>query len=525
MSAARASDRKSADGLVAIVRETAARAREAGRPHFLARVVPLSALDAEAGIRLVAWAGQRDRFYWERIDAGELCVAWGGLDELEGEGPERYAAVRAWQRDVGARIAWAGAARPTGRPLFFGGFAFDERGSAEPDWKAFPAARFVLPEGLVERADGEARCVLLARIEANADAEAVAAELARRLVTVRAVVAGVGGSEAVCSRAGEPVSTPDPAVSAGCASAAGSSFAADDETGDAGPEYRVRSDRSHARFRDQVRQALAEIGRGRLAKLVLARSLAVLHDADFDVPGFLARLRELYPSCTLVAVGRGRDSFLAATPETLVRVEGARVETAALAGSAPRGRTPDEDGALAAGLLASGKNRAEHAHVVEAIRAVLAPLVTGLEIPDAPRLKPLFGIQHLETPIAGRLVPARAGAEPTDALALVEALHPTPAVAGAPARAAAEWLRRHEGLERGWYAAPIGWLDGAGGGAFCVALRSALIRNGVGAAGRAEGSRARLFAGAGIVEGSDPEQELVETRIKLRALLAPLTEI
>ncbi|MBY0397092.1 MAG: chorismate-binding protein, partial [Thermoleophilia bacterium] len=114
---------------------------------------------------------------------------------------------------------------------------------------------------------------------------------------------------------------------------------------------------------------------------------------------------------------------------------------------------------------------------------------------------------------------------PTDVLALVGALHPTPAVAGAPPAAAAEWLRRHEGLERGWYAAPIGWLDAEGGGAFCVALRSALIRNGVGAAGRSGGSRARLFAGAGLVAGSDPEQELVETRIKLRALLAPLTEI
>lgn len=487
-----------ADALAAIVRETADRARETGRPHFLAQVVALPALDDEAGLRALAWAGSRDRFYWERIDAGELCFAWGSLDELEGEGPERYAAVRAWQRDVGARIAWAGDARDANRPLFFGGFAFDERGSAEPDWKAFPAARFVLPEGLVERVGGAARCVLFARIEASVEAGAIAAELARRLEVVRRAVSASSGSAA-------PVSARAP----------------DDE----GPEYRVRSDRSHSRFCDQVRQALAEIGSGRLAKVVLARSLAVLHDADFDVPGFLARLREVYPSCTLVAVGRGRDSFLAATPETLVRVDGARIETAALAGTAPRGRTPEEDGALAAGLLASGKNRAEHAHVVEAIRAVLAPLVASLEIADAPRLKALFGIQHLETPIAGVLVPARAGAEPTDVLALVEALHPTPAVAGAPARAAAEWLRRHEGLERGWYAAPIGWLDGAGGGAFCVALRSALIRNGVGAAGRADGSRARLFAGAGIVAGSEPEQELVETRIKLRALLAPLTEI
>ncbi|MFO0690161.1 MAG: isochorismate synthase [Myxococcota bacterium] len=485
------------------IRRTAARARATGRPHFLAWVTPLPALDAEAGVRGLAWAGVRDRCYWERVDDRELHFAWGSLEELEGEGAERVAAVRAWQRDVGGRLEWVGATRPATRPLFVGGFAFDEAGSAEPDWKAFPAARFVLPEGIVERVGDATGCVLLARVEANADVAATAAELARRLVEIHGVVATQDG--------------------AGEAARAADDDPCDDDA--EGPEYRVRSDRSHARFRAQVREALAEIARGRFAKLVLARSLAVEHGAEFDVPGFLARLRALYPSCTLVAVGRGRDSFLAATPETLVRVEGDRLETAALAGSAPRGRSPEEDRALGEGLLASAKNRSEHAHVVDAIRAVLLPRTVSLTPPAAPRLRRLFGIQHLETPIEGRLPAPRAGEEPIDVLALVEALHPTPAVAGAPAREAAAWLRRCEGLERGWYAAPIGWLDAQGGGAFCVALRSALIRNGVGAAGRPGGSRARLFAGVGLVEGSDPEQELVETRIKLRALLAPLTEI
>ncbi|MBK7952463.1 MAG: isochorismate synthase [Deltaproteobacteria bacterium] len=503
-------------GLEQGIRCTVARARASGRPQFLAWVAPLPELEAESGIRCLAWAGPRDRCYWERIDAGELHFAWGSLDELEGEGPERYAAVRAWQRDVGARLDWLGLERPPTRPLFVGGFAFDEGGSTDPDWKAFPAARFVLPEGIIERASGEARCVLLARIEAHGDEAALAAELVRRLDEIRRVVRGRGEPGASGLGLGD---------SASAGSMAGVFAGAGTEVDAEGPEYRVRADRSHARFRVQVRQALAEIASGRFAKLVLARSLAVEHDADFDVPGFLARLRGVYPSCTLIAIGRGRDSFVAATPETLVRVEGDRLETAALAGSAPRGRTPDEDLALGRGLLASAKNRAEHAHVVEAIRAVLRPRTASLAIPAEPRLKALFGIQHLETPIEARLAATRADEEATDVLALVAALHPTPAVAGAPAREAAAWLRRFEGLERGWYAAPIGWLDAQGGGAFCVALRSALIRNGVGAAGRPAGSRARLFAGAGLVEGSDPEQELVETRIKLRALLAPLTEI
>lgn len=492
-------------------REALVRVKAGGRARFLAWVVPLPELGVEAGLRAFAWAGTRDRVYWERVDHDELHVAWGSLDEVEAESAERYACVRAWQRDVLSRIDRAGAPRAATRPLLFGGFAFGERPSAEPDWKAFPAARFVLPEGLIERVGDSADCVLLARVEPNASPAALAGELLERLAGVRGAI-GEGQDAAARADAER--------LDARCA-------AGRDEAAQVGPEYRVRSDRSHARFRGQVREALAEIASGRLAKAVLARSLAVEHDGCFDVPAFLARLRGLYPTCTLAAVGRGTDTFLAATPETLVRVEGACVETAALAGSAPRGRTPEEDRALGEGLLASAKDRAEHAHVVEAIRAALAPRCTRLTAPGSPRLRPLFGIQHLETPIAGELAASPAAAEGgvNDILALVEALHPTPAVAGAPTRAAADWLARHEGLERGWYAAPIGWLDAAGGGAFCVALRSALIRNGVGPMGESGASRARLFAGAGIVAGSDPELELVETRIKLRALLAPLTEI
>jgi isochorismate synthase len=284
-----------------------------------------------------------------------------------------------------------------------------------------------------------------------------------------------------------------------------------------GPEYRVRSDRPHAIFRGQVERALEAFATGALEKVVLARSLRIDHDGCFDVPAFLGRLRGIYPGCTLIAVGRGDDTFLAATPETLVRVRGASVETAALAGSAPRGREPEEDVALGRALLDSAKERAEHAHVVAAIWAALEPRCAVLEMPEGPSLRPLFGIQHLETRIRGRL-----RENDRDVLRLVASMHPTPAVGGVPRAAAIEWLKRFEGLDRGWYAAPVGWLDAQGGGDFRVALRSGLIRNGVGS--EARGS-ARLFAGAGLVEGSVPEQELTETRIKLRALLAPLTEI
>jgi isochorismate synthase len=296
-----------------------------------------------------------------------------------------------------------------------------------------------------------------------------------------------------------------------------------------GPEYRVRSDRAHSVFADQIDLALEAIDAGRLDKAVLARSLRVDHDGRLDIPGFLDRLSTLYPSCTLLAMGRGNDTFLAATPETLIRVQHDRIETAALAGSAPRGRTPEEDADLARSLETSAKERAEHAHVVDALRDVLGPLCFELEVSEQPRLRQLFGIQHLETPISGRLRSMKGEGQGHVArnplLRLVAALHPTPAVGGVPRDLARDWLRRYEGLDRGWYASPVGWLDASGGGDFCVALRSALIRDGEVNSTNDSGSRAWLFAGAGIVAGSRPEQEIAETRVKLRALLAPLTEI
>ena len=172
---------------------------------------------------------------------------------------------------------------------------------------------------------------------------------------------------------------------------------------------------------------------------------------------------------------------------------------------------------------------------MDAIRRTLSPFCAELDAPASPSLRKLFGIQHLETQIVGTLrddATSDAGDAPddeardgADLLSIAAALHPTPAVGGAPSLPAQEWLRRFEGLDRGWYAAPVGWIDGEGGGSLRVALRSGLIRNGLNNEPAGVSSRSLLFSGAGIVAGSDPTTELIETRIKLRALLAPLTEI
>jgi isochorismate synthase len=204
---------------------------------------------------------------------------------------------------------------------------------------------------------------------------------------------------------------------------------------------------------------------------------------------------------------RGGKTFLGATPELLARVERGELFSVALAGSVGRGKTPAEAESLAAELLASTKDRHEHALVVGAIRHGLEPLTAQLDIPNVPGIRRLANIQHLETPIRGKL------AAGCGALDVVAALHPTPALGGVPRQPALEFIAANEPTARGWYAAPIGWLDAEGNGTFAVAIRSALV----------DGDRALLYAGAGIVDGSDPAKEWQETELKFKPLMDALT--
>jgi isochorismate synthase len=190
----------------------------------------------------------------------------------------------------------------------------------------------------------------------------------------------------------------------------------------------------------------------------------------------------------------------------LVRAAGGQVQVTCLAGSTARGATPEEDAQLGAALLASAKNRHEHAVVAAMLQEALAEQCVDVAMPAAPQLLKLPNVQHLYTPATARLA---AGGRLLD---LVARLHPTPAVGGTPRDAALAWIRAHEGLDRGWYAAPVGWLDAAGDGEFAVALRSGLV----------DGATAHLFAGCGIMGDSDPAAEVAESRLKLRAMLTAL---
>jgi isochorismate synthase len=227
----------------------------------------------------------------------------------------------------------------------------------------------------------------------------------------------------------------------------------------------------------------------------------------FDLDAALVRLRERYRNCTIFAVRDGDDCFLGATPEMLVQRQGSRIRADCLAGSAPRGATPAEDEALAAALLADDKERREHALVTEGLRDSLAGLCDDVHIAQTPTVRKMANVQHLHTPVEATVTGDR------HILEFVERLHPTAAVAGLPRERSLCLIREQEGFSRGWYAGPIGWLDADGNGEFAVALRSALVR----------GNKAVLYAGCGIVQGSDPDREYEESRIKLEAMLWALS--
>jgi menaquinone-specific isochorismate synthase len=259
-------------------------------------------------------------------------------------------------------------------------------------------------------------------------------------------------------------------------------------------------------FKQAVQFALESIQTQQFNKIVLAHAVDIISPLAFNPVYSLNNLRQLYPNCYVFSSCNGLGQyFLGASPERLVCLQTHLLVTDALAGTAPRGKTTQEDAKLATSLLTSPKEMHEHQVVIDFLTSQMTQL--GLSPERFPLcLRQLPNIQHLHTPIRA-LVPAQ-----VHLLDIVAALHPTPAVAGLPREITCAQIDRLEPFERSLYAGPIGWVNHKGDGEFVVGIRSALV----------EGCRARLFAGAGIVQGSDPERELAEVQLKLQILRAAL---
>jgi menaquinone-specific isochorismate synthase len=448
--------------------EAARRAVSAARsegPAVLSWTAPGPTTDAMGFLA----AGEPPRFLFA-APGGHVTAGLGVSVALEAAGRARFDDLRLQAERLRTRIVRAGAADAP-PPRFLGGFAFADEGGGEP-WEGFPSAWFVLPSVAMVHEGARAWVQVNRLVEGREDPEALARHVA-----------------AVGARAGEAY--PDTPGSGGLPL----------------PPFGAQVVERDA-WVASVEGALRAIRRGPLRKVVLARRVALPLTGPLAGPAALRRLAAGYPDCYLyLAEPASGTHFLGATPELLVRRRGRAIATAAVAGSAPRGRDADEDDALGAALLASPKERAEHDAVARHIRERLAGLGAKLEgDPVAPSLLKLRNVQHLHTPFHAALGGA------LHALELAAALHPTPAVAGSPTREALAFIGQTEHFARGWYAGAVGWFDLEGDGELAVALRCALV----------EESEAWLFAGAGIVAGADPGREWEETLLKMQPMLEAL---
>lgn len=271
-------------------------------------------------------------------------------------------------------------------------------------------------------------------------------------------------------------------------------------------EVAVRSVMPPQRWLEAVETARERIRAGELDKVVLAREIRLEADSDFDPASVWNSLCASHPGAFCFAV----DDFVGASPELLVSRSGSTVRARPMAGTTRRSGSPEADQQAAAELLASEKNRWEHRITIDAVHDALLGWCSYLDAEPTPSVVPAGPVQHLATMVEGRL----SRPEPS-VLDLVAALHPTPAVGGHPSGAALELQRELEPHGRGRYAGPVGWVDAEGNGTFAVGIRAVELDGAVG----------RMFAGVGVVEDSEPLDELAETRAKAQALLSVLVRV
>jgi len=437
------------------------------------------AIPADVDLAAVVLASRRtdDRWFcFEQPDRDGYAVCGLGVAVLvDADGSSRFSATaRACRAYAGRTFAddpGEDHRRPAGSgPVFLGGFAFAHEGGRAPEWGTLAPAQLVMPEISFARGRGEARMTVTVAVDRGDGAEALLDRARDRVDSLWP--------------APMPMLDPDPTI-----------------------RPRVAGALPAAHYEEAVRRAVERIRAGDLDKVVLAREVRVHAGGPIDPAPILDALRSAFPACYCYCVGTPELALVGASPELLVRRDGERAQTVALAGTTRRSADPAVDDHLGEQLLRSDKDRGEQRIVTERIERALGPVSLWVAAADEPVLVKVQNVQHLATPIRAQL------AEPIPVLELAGRLHPTPAVGGEPNAAAQPLIPALEGLDRGWYAGAIGWTDLAEDGELCVALRCALLRDDL----------ARLYAGCGIVADSDPAAELAETEVKLQALLPLLS--
>ena len=466
--------------LTSTLHEAFTRASHQQRTALASFTQPIAWRDPIQTFSGVSQAGLGECFFWEQPAAQNILVGVGAATTIETNGSACFtASASAWRTLMdNAVIAYAPATIPIpgSGPLLFGGFAFDPLSPRTQLWANFPGGLLILPLFLLSYSANHVTLTINRVIQASDNIQQIAQEIEADL---RQLQSAIELAPLI------PQENPSRHLS-------------------------IIETQPASTWMDMVSNIVDRIQLGAFEKVVLARDIQVTLDdptAVFDISITLQRLRASYPTAYVFAIQRGDRFFVGATPERLVQAQDGQIHTMALAGSAQRGATPAEDQQFGAELLQSEKNDNEHAIVVTMVREALKNHCVNVYVAAAPQLLKLKNVQHLQTPIAGELIPGRC------ILDVMADLHPTPAVGGFPRQAALAAILNTEKLDRGWYAGPLGWIGASGHGEFAVALRSGLI----------DGGKATLFAGCGIVSNSDPQVEFAESCLKFQVMLRGLS--
>ncbi|WP_066310844.1 isochorismate synthase MenF [Bacillus sp. FJAT-29814] len=445
------------------------RAKELGRPILLSEVRKMDKINPLSFFNKGQDCYYGERFFWKDPSDEILLIGLGITHQIQSDqAADRFVHVeQEWERFLKDSIVFNPDSEIGVGPVIFGGFSFDPYKEKTRLWSQYAESLFYLPVYMVSIIRGQA--YLTTNIVCTPDDNHTL--MAKMLDERNQLLASLYQS-----------ADSDPAELL--------------ETREISPEA----------WKEAVTGIVNELNDGPLKKVVLARELRLKFDSKVEAGMVLERLNEQQHESYIFALEANGDCFLGASPERLVKKQGNEIFSTCLAGSISRGKTTEEDAMLGEQLLHDQKNLIEHQYVVEMIKEALEEYCDQIILPEKPRLMKNRDIQHLYTPVIGKC------GNNTSLLLLVERLHPTPALGGLPKQEAVEKIRQVEELDRGFYAAPIGWLDYQGNGEFAVAIRSGLI----------QGSEASLFAGCGVVADSDSESEYLETGLKFRPMLRAL---
>lgn len=417
------------------------------------------------------------QYYWEKPSDDFSISAGGALFRLVNSGESRFRDSSTQGKELLSKVHHLKGIKHQNSEVFlFGGFSFFQESNSIV-WKEFESASFTLPEWMIIK---EGECTILTltlKLDLQRDTNFVCDQLYQLMESL------------------EPICNVDKYREI------------ESSDSDTSIIVQEKSDFEHLHWIETVNRAKSSIEKNEFDKVVLARELVLKLNDSVSETHVLHTLRQQYPDCYCFLIRHSSNaSFIGCTPERLAAFQRNFILTEGLAGSAPRGKNATEDAIFENNLLSSEKDRHEHRIVLEAIHQQLTPFSKKIQHPKNPSVKKLSNVQHLKTPITAAIDESVSRTE------VLKNLHPTPAVGGYPRSEAVKFIQRHEDFDRGWYAAPIGWINTSGTGEFAVAIRSGLfMRNEV-----------RFFAGCGIVQDSDPQKEWDETNMKFIPMLTAL---